>query len=252
MKSEQTMLVRFGVAVLLLAALVGCSNGPNFRTPHRLVSPYEATAGNVLWAVAPLRNESGDLNVDAEAITQTLYETVNQIEGVTCVPPARTGALIRQLELSAIDSPSEAFQLAEALGVDGIIVGSVGAYDPYNPPTLGVTLALHTRARSRASLNNVDLEGLRGSPTPGFLPSGTVYRNAPNAVISFNADAKNDSVRREVHRYAEGRHDPTDALGWERYMASMDLFTEFVAHAAIARLLDQERLRLDGGRSPGP
>jgi len=252
MKSEQTMLVRFGVAVLLLASLVGCSQTTAFRTPQHLVSPYDAVGGDVLWAIAPLRNESGDNNTDPEAITQALFEAVNKIEGVTCIPPYRTSSVIRQLRMSAITSPNEAYTLAEALGADGIIVGSITAFDPYDPPTLGLTLALHSRAQVRANLSNVDINGLRGAPTPGLIPAGTTYRNAPNAVISYTADGNNDTVRREVHRYAEGRHDPTDALGWERYMASMDLFTEFAAHAAVARLLDRERLRIDGGQRTGP
>jgi len=63
-------------------------------------------------------------------------------------------------------------------------------------------------------------------------------------VISEFLDGKNHQVVMDVQAYATGRHDPNSALAWRRYLASMDLYSEFAAWHAVGRLIDHEWIRL--------
>jgi hypothetical protein len=52
---------------------------------------------------------------------------------------------MRALEFPAVRTPIEAQQLARAMGVDGIVAGTITAYDPYDPPVFGLSLALYAQ-----------------------------------------------------------------------------------------------------------
>ena len=69
----------------------------------------------------------------------------------------------------------------------------------------------------------------------------------PASVVSEYLDGKNHGVLMDLERYARGRHEADTALGWRRYLASMDLYTEYGAWRAVGRLIDHEWLRLAGG-----
>ncbi len=253
MKSGQTMLARtvgavitLGAALTLCSALSGCSSEPKLKSPEVLAAPYDTSAGEVLWAVAPLRNESGTTLFDVLDVSDKVIGAAGQVRGVRVLPLNRTILAMRALKLSAINSPAEARRLAQELGVDGLILGSVTAYDPYDPPKLGLALALYTRPgrMDRGAAPEIDPRALsqRGSD-PGRLP-GSHFDDSPASVVSEFLDGNNHQVLMDLKEYAEGRHDRTAALAWRRYLASMDLFSEFAAWHAVGRLLDQEWVRL--------
>ena len=261
MTTVQTML-RIGVAarpalalacaVIAAAGAPGCASKPDLVAPEVLMSPYDAALGETLWAVAPLANESGVGTVDVLAVCDAIVGKVTEAEGLAAVPMNRTIAAMRSLSMPAVRSPAEARMLAEALGVDGVIVGSITAYDQYNPPTIGLTLALYTRPPSPAiDLGpSEDPRTLRSAPTEPDLPR-TTFTGAPSSVVIEHLPGINHAVQMNVRRYAQGRHRQDSALGWERYLASMELYTDFAAHWVVRRLLEEERLRLArtvGGR----
>jgi hypothetical protein len=64
------------------------------------------------------------------------------------------------------------------------------------------------------------------------------------ASASEHLDGKNHQVLMDVRSFAAGRHNPTDAMNWRRYTASMPLYEEFAASFMVSRLLQQEWLRL--------
>jgi hypothetical protein len=68
--------------------------------------------------------------------------------------------------------------------------------------------------------------------------------------VSEHLDAKNHQVLMDVKSYAEGRHDPKTALGWKRFTASMDLYTEFAAWRTVGQLVDHEWIRLARVQKP--
>ncbi len=236
--------------------LAGCTSKvprEQLIPPRVLVAPYHEGRGAVaetLWAVAPLRNESGTTLVDTLAMTDTLTQQVEQIRGVTTVPLNRTLGMMQALGLYSIDSPQQAQAVIDALGLDGIIVGSITGYDPYDPPKYGLALALFARP------------GAMGTPGPGThdpLSTDPSLLNAAAtdsaidvsreslAPVSFAAeffDGRNHEVLMAVESYAAGRNDTVSALGWRRYLVSMPLFAEFASYSLAQRLIEAERIRL--------
>lgn len=254
MTSVQTMFVSAGArrcAVLALAlagCLAGCENlgkRDELTPPPVIASPY--AGADVLWAVVPLANESGTELVDPLAISDKLIAAAERVEGVRTVPLNRTLQAMHASGMDRVRTPSEIGQLASLLGVDGVLVGSITAYDPYDPPTLGLTLALHahTAAMGGAAVagDAIDPRALSASAggaeaTPGRRPGG------PASVVSAVLDAKDHRVLAALREYATGRHDPVSAMGWRRYTASMDLYTQFAAGHMVSALLAEERRRV--------
>ncbi len=229
----------------IAVAIAGCAASDPLEPPHVLVAPYSAANGDALWAVAPLANESGISIVDTLAISDAIAERVTETRGVSAIPINRTIAAMRSLGLDAVEEPAQAIALANALGADGIIVGSVTAYDPYDPPTLGLTLVLHTRNRidGNAYSSGFDPRVLEKRYTDYGVAYGTTG-GRPDSTVSLMLNGADHEVLMNVRRFAQGRHDPTSALGWRRYLASMELYTDFATYAAVRGLLDKERLRV--------
>lgn len=249
MTSEQTMLKATVITALCVLTLfvAGCGSSREMKlvAPSVVTGPYDTSEGDVLWAVVPLRNESGTALIDTTEVSDKIVAAVAQVRGVRVLPLNRTIAVMRALRMTQLGSPAEARQLATELGVDGLIIGSVTAYDPYDPPILGLALALYARpgAMNRAAAS-LDPRELTAQPAEYAPFPRSSYGEAPASVVSEHLDAKNHQVLMDLQQYAQGRHDPRTALGWRRYMASMDLFSEFAAWHAVSRLIDQEWVRL--------
>lgn len=252
MTTKQTMFTRARTFVFFaaLAACVlavptgGCARKDRLVQPVTLAAPYDTTRGDVLWAVVPLRNESGTRLVDVYHISDKVVAAAAQVHGIRIVPLNRTIAAMRAMEIEELASPAEARRLARSMGVDGLILGSVTAWDPYNPPKIGVALALYASPGAMEKGLAVDPRTLRYQPTDYQYFPRSIHDDAPSSVVSEYLDGKNHQVQASLERYAKGRHDPTAALGWRRFLTSMDLFSEFAAWHAVEQLLVHESFRL--------
>ncbi|MBL8964967.1 MAG: hypothetical protein JNK70_12975, partial [Phycisphaerae bacterium] len=162
--ASRALAVTLGLLSAVLA-LAGCrgSSAPRLTPPMVNESPYDPAAGDVLWAVVPLRNESGTSLADPLILSDKVVSAVAEARGLRCLPLNRTLATMRALELPAIRTPAEAQALARALGADGVLVGSITAYDPY-VPTIGLTIALHGRpgAMNASPDRTLDARALTG------------------------------------------------------------------------------------------
>jgi hypothetical protein len=256
MTTVQTMLSR-AACTGLLALGASCFSGCNtsretpLEPPEVLVTPYDSRSGEVLWAVAPLANESGVSFADTGAVADALVSKIDEVRGIACLPLNRTIAAMRARGLSAIRSPADARAVANTLGVDGLIVGSVTAYDPYNPPKLGMKLALFSRESDGGPMA-FDPIKLQASYSDYNPRQQSMYESRPVATLSEHLDGANHEVQMELRRYSVGRHEPDSALGWKKLLASMDLYTEFAAQVGVSRLLEQERLRFSQPTAGAP
>lgn len=258
MTSAQTMLARtlltYGAVLALattLSLLTGCEGFPRrdkeLTPPRVTVAPYDPSLGEVLWAVVPLANESGTEIFDPLVVSDKLVAAAEEVQGVRTVPLNRTLQAMHSLGLKGVSDPGQVRQLAAAMGVDGIIVGTVTAYDPYDPPTIGLSLALYARTEAMGSTfgpDPIDPRTLTAAPTDTITRPGGGIGDRPTAVVSANLNANDHGVLMAVREYAAGRHDPVSALGWRRYTASMDLYTQFAAQHLVAALVEQEHQRL--------
>jgi hypothetical protein len=250
MTTEQRLLALLLGVLSVGLGLMGCEGFGQKERPDPLTlrSPYSFEGGDVLWAVAPLVNESGVSVVDPLLVSDALVYQIQQVEGVGAVPMNRSIAAMRALGLSSIDSPQDAVALAKGLGADAIIAGSITAWDPYEPPELGMTVALFAArpggpgGLNESWVNPRDMQGWVTEYGSGGGPGGRF--GVPVTASGRHVDASRVDVRREVRAYALPRVAPDAPLGWERYTASMALFTEFVCHRLLRDLLAGERDRL--------
>ncbi len=260
MKSEQVMLS----LVVLLLLLGGCTNGPWIQ---RQAGPQPQTvyADRVLWAVVPLRNESGSSYADGLKIADRLTNTLQTVDQIDVVPVNRVIAVMEALELLELRSPADVMHVARTLGVDGIIVGTVTAYDPYDPPKLGLQIEFYLNDQ-QSQFQTVDVRKLTQAATGAASQNARVGGRQvirPFSLATAMLDASNPVVRQRLAAFAAGRggqkpgseswwryvavnrgllaKDDTD---WHLYRISMDLFTDYASHELVERLLQDQSQRL--------
>lgn len=243
------------VVFVFALAVGGCASSqrPWPADPMSLTAPYRAAnGGDLVWAVAPLSNESGVSVADELRITDRLVEEIRQTSGLTALPLNRTIEAMRAAELPSIDSPEQARTLARRMGVDAIVVGTLTAWGPYEPPEIGITLALYPAApdamRSGAAPGLIDpfelTKASRGPVTIGANAARTDTETTALSEVSAHLSGVNGAVRERVKAYGTGRADPNSATGWRGYFTSMSRFERFAAFEMVRLLLEEERRRL--------
>jgi len=234
MTSEQVLLL---TATALLA---GCElfSGPGAKPLH---SPYPT---HRVWAVAPLRNESGSVQANGWSMADHLAEHLENATGLDVVPVNRVLAAMEKLEIDQISSPTVARQLLHSLAVDGLVVGSITAYDPYDPPKLGLAVELYVDQRVEFQ-DAMDVRQLaRASTDVGTLPTQFADLLQPTSTASAIFNAADAKVGEKLRRYAKGRGQSPNQETWHLYRINMDLYSEFVSYVISWRLLRAEAQRL--------
>jgi hypothetical protein len=228
-----------GVTCLLLVTAGGCGFPPRpLDQPRQFPTPYPAIK---TWAVAPLRNETGTTQADGTAMADRLTQQLQQVAGIRVLPVNRVLEAMAAIEINAIDSTAKVYRLMEVLGVDGLLVGTLSAWDPYEPPKIGLTMQLYSR--EVADAQTPDPRKLTRAATDDWLPGVRATRQ-PIATVSHHFDAANGDTLKYLRHYAHGRVPPDSPAGWRRYLLSMDLYAEFVSHEVMRRLFAAEWKRL--------
>jgi hypothetical protein len=250
MTSEQVMLA----LAVVLSLFNGCTSGrrADEQPVPRLVAPYR---DRQVWAVAPLRNESGSLQVDGLLMADHLARQLEKADGLDVLPVNRVIAAMEALKMPAIRSPQDVTNLRKILGADALVVGTISAYDPYDPPKLGLAVELYADP-ARKTGQRIDVRKLSSAATGDSTDLAEVKpAGAPATSISGFFDAADPAVRERLQRYAVERgpepdeDHPTD---WRLFRMSMDLYTEFVSYTVSSRLLDAEGRRRREESPGGP
>src|SRR5258706_15911896 len=233
--------MRFALAALIGAMLLGggCTQGP---PPYGMEQP-SALPGRKrqVWAVAPVVNLSGQKAVDPITQADLVYQQLQQVEGLTAIPVNRTAEVLYSLRLERVQSEQQAALVCDLLGCDGLIVPTITAYDPYNPPKLGASLQLFNKPADFARQATGSPREMARQATPSVNQSTPPAAGVIQVVGMY--DAENGSVRTALFRYAHGRHDPGGPMGAREYLVSMDRYCGFVYHVLIADLLNSPKLR---------
>jgi hypothetical protein len=220
-------------------ALAACDTGPRLVQPVTLSAPYDRAQ---LWAVAPFTNESGVPVVDTFRVADAFAAEAQNVHGINALPVNRVILAMRTLEMPAVRSHVDATALLELLGADGLIVGTVTAYDPYRPMTLGLAVELYTRD-GRSGGGDLDVRQLSRAARSEAV--ALARRGAPPAAQAAGVyHAANHQVLTWLGEYAAGRTPPTSAYGRDLYLVSMDMYTQFVSFRLIHELLATEGSRL--------
>jgi hypothetical protein len=236
------------LSLLAAISLSACSSSWMFwkqqaDMPDQLISPYP---GPKLWAVVPMRNESGTSLVDSASFADKLTAAIHETQGIDVVPVNRVIEAMNSAQMTAVTSVDQAMQLMQLLKVDGLVVGTVTDWDPYEPPKIGATIQLYSR-RNTPGDSGLDTRKLTYAATDSSsLPEGTTRYSQPVATASDHFDAANEAVRARLQHFADGRAPSDSPAGWRRYLLNMDLYTEFVSYELTRELLLAERQRLWG------
>jgi hypothetical protein len=216
----------------LLLALPGCAKTPKYGVEQGMRLPGKR--GQV-WAVAPAINLSGQREVDPLLQADLLYAQLQEVRGLTVIPVNRVAEVYAALRIDQVESAEQASLVCEVLGCDALIVPSVTAYDPYDPPKFGAALQMFTKPRTYARPASVDPREMARAAAP--LDNASLPQ-APSFVQAVGMyDAANGSVREALFGYAKGRHDPVGPMGNREYLQSMDRYVGFAYHTLTQDLL---------------
>jgi hypothetical protein len=88
-------------------------------------------------AIAPFFNQSNEPTVDGRKFALAYFAELQAVPGFEVVPlgVVETAIVENQVNLA---NPGEARRLANILGIDAVVVGSVTDYSPYYPPRCGL------------------------------------------------------------------------------------------------------------------
>jgi hypothetical protein len=88
-------------------------------------------------AIAPFFNQSNEPTVDGRKFALAYFAELQAVPGFEVVPlgVVETAIVENQVNLA---NPGEARRLANILGVDAVVIGSVTDYTPYYPPRCGM------------------------------------------------------------------------------------------------------------------
>jgi hypothetical protein len=148
------------------------------------------------------------------------------------------------LHMEQIKTPADAQALLRKLGADGLVVGTITFYQPYDPPKLGLALELYTSEQTEHA-DAVDVRRLTMAATDTTAASAPTTSPAqPVSVVSTVLDGADPGVRDQLEKYATRRGTESDPNAWRRYRSSMDLYSEFAGYVMSWRLLEAEKSRL--------
>ena len=196
-----------------------------------------------VWAVAPAINLSGQREVDPLLQADLLYQQVQQVRGLTVVPVNRVAEVYAGLGIEQVQSAEQAALVCDLLGCDALLVPTVTAFDPYDPPKLGASLHLFAKPGNFARPANVDPRELVRRAAPPAAESMPDPRDAEFLQAVGMFDAANGTTRDALLAYASGRNDPLGPMGAREYLASMDRYCGFVYAELTADLLRQKARR---------
>jgi hypothetical protein len=237
--SQMNLMRSITVSLIVFVGLIGlsgCSEKiPPYGTEKQLALPAKHRQA---WAVAPVLDLSGQ-QVDPILQADLVFQQLQTVHGITAIPVNRVVEVYVGLGIEKIQTEQQAQLVCELLGCDALLVTSVTAYDPYNPPKVGASMQLFARGGSFArQASNVDARELarRAAPPPGeeALPQTGSFLQAVGMY-----DAANGTVRDALMEYAQGRNDPVGALKSKEYLVSIDRYAGFAYHELIKGLLGQ-------------
>jgi len=160
------------IASLCWLVMSGCALFPETRFRDSLHNPFPQIKR---VAVLPFYNQSGDPTVNGDKVAEAYYAALQAIPGFEVLPVGVSKAHWYQFA-SAYGEPHDgvSFQhLAQSLGVDALVVGSVTDFEMHYPPRLAMTVHWYTAN-----------EGFHPIPAGYGLPWGTeAEKQIPRRIV---------------------------------------------------------------------
>ena len=238
---------------LVLLGLPACQTAPPLNEVPLVAAPYRAVI-----AVAPFSNESG-VSISLADIASVSDKIVTATNGTVgpdgaadggwrAVPLDRTLAAMRQLGITSVRTEADAQAIIRTIPVDGLILGTLTEWGPYDPPDFGANiLFIGDDARLQTALDATGLYGKTGDTNNQGPSDPPAVRPISDLVIEL--DAVNHRVRSAVRTFAESHTDVTGGFDPpERYYLMVyDRYLDFVADRIVSGLAARERQRAANG-----
>jgi hypothetical protein len=235
-KDEVMPKIRMTVLVMsFLVLAIGCSSQKPYGEEEQLFLPG---THRQVWAVAPAINLSGQSQIDPLLQSDLVYQELQKVRGLTVIPVDRVVEVYASLKIDKVQSERQAYDICRLLGCDGLVVPTVTAYDPYDPPKFGASVQLFVRPGTFDRMPKLDPRALERSATATAAapPEMTQTHNMAQVVEMY--DASDGTVLEAVKAYAKGRTDPNKPLGVDEITVSMDRYCAFGYHELLSELLD--------------
>jgi hypothetical protein len=221
---------------MLLAAVVGLCGCVAPPQAPSLADPFSGQQRQV-WAVAPIRNESGSQYADGLIFADHLTRQLENTPNLDVLPVNRTLAVMEREQLPRIASQADALRVLQALGADALVVGSISAYDPYDPPKVGLAVELYTLAAIPPP-QAIDLMAMRTAAVDEMARlDDRPHAEQPVATAGGFFDAADPTVLGMLERYAYHRGVAPGVEAVRLHRINMDLFNQFVCHVVGQQLL---------------
>jgi len=204
------------------------------------------TFGPMTVAVAPALNLSGAADFDPNRFADLMASELSFVEGVTVVPVSRVLGMLTAQGHTTVTSPEHALELVELLGSDAILVFAITEYDPYDPPSIGISAQLYGKrpGPSGGSFDPVALS--RQATLASSSPSGSGNRLLAQSQQVI--DASHGHVVDRIREYARLRGGGDSPYGWRKFMVSQRDYIRFCCYVTIFELVGgRDDPRLAGG-----
>ncbi|MHC5112736.1 MAG: hypothetical protein ACYTHJ_23015 [Planctomycetota bacterium] len=231
MASQRVARTLMAGAWLFQVAVGGCVKEERIE-PVRLTN---GRIGPVTIAVAPALNQSGSTDFDPDRFADLMASELSFAEGVTVIPVSRLLGVLAEDHRDGVESPEHAISLLDPLGADAILVFAVTEYDPYFPPTIGITAQLYGARAGQGSGATDPIALSRSAALTGdFAP------RAARGLLSQTQrvfDASHDWIERDVKDFAARRRGDRRGLGWRKFVVSQQNYIRFCCNSTISQLL---------------
>ena len=234
-------------ALATVAALSGCETFAAPKDTH-VESPYPRTR---VVAIAPFVNQSGSREVEPLAVSDLFFDELQKVRNFQVLPINRSLQAMDALRMRSLTSSADAIKLASAMGADVIFVGAITAYDPYDPPEVGIALQLY--AVPGHGPDGLTLTDPASGDAERPVQPRQTRSYSPRAQINEVYNARHEIVQKQIKDYAEIRGGKQSPLGWRLYTKSIQEFMRFCCYQSIRQVLQLEQDQIwltDRGAEP--
>lgn len=216
-----------------LVWLVGCQSEKRIQP----VVVFNTELGPATVAVAPAVNLSGSSDFDPNRFADLMASELSYAEGIKVIPVSRVLTVLGAQGQTRVESPAHALELIKLLGADAILVFAVTEYDPYDPPSIGISAQLFgARSQMRyGALDPISLSRQAGLVSSGLRPRGKIRGLLAQAQKVFNAS--HGSVVDDIKQFAAFRGADESPYGWRRFVVNQQEYIRYCCHAMIRSLL---------------
>lgn len=219
-----------GVALAILAGsqlLTGCAH----RNQKAVEADRTSWAAPTVIVVAPVINLSDSPDWDPIKVTDIVAQEFSARPNTAVVPVNLTLASLARRGKSGVQSAADAQALAREFGADATVVTAVTAWQPYDPPIVGLVMQWYSAypARPEEGSGAAGIKTASADDPPAPVAEGSLPRFQVQRV--FNA--ADHETRVEIKRFAARRDGLEGPYGWQVVCKSQEQFMRYCSWASI-------------------